>query len=40
MVYPRARHGIFGAHYQRLMNDFMRRTLHPENVVLRAEEKK
>jgi dipeptidyl aminopeptidase/acylaminoacyl peptidase len=35
MVYPRARHGIGGVHYQRLMNEFMRRTLHPERVVLR-----
>ena len=27
MIYPRARHGIFGKHYQRLMVDFIRRTL-------------
>jgi dipeptidyl-peptidase 4 len=29
MFYPRARHGLFGRHYQRLMIDFMRRTLRP-----------
>jgi dipeptidyl-peptidase 4 len=29
MLYPRARHGLFGRHYQRLMIDFMRRTLRP-----------
>jgi dipeptidyl aminopeptidase/acylaminoacyl peptidase len=27
MIYPLARHGIFGKHYQRLMVDFIRRTL-------------
>ena len=27
MFYPRARHGIFGRHYQRLVNDFMKRHL-------------
>jgi dipeptidyl-peptidase-4 len=27
MFYPRARHGIFGRHYQRLVVDFMRRNL-------------
>jgi dipeptidyl aminopeptidase/acylaminoacyl peptidase len=37
MVYPRARHGIGGAHYQRLMNEFMRRNLHPERVVMRPD---
>jgi dipeptidyl-peptidase-4 len=30
MFYPRARHGIFGAHYQRLQVEFMKRTLRPE----------
>jgi dipeptidyl aminopeptidase/acylaminoacyl peptidase len=30
MVYPNARHGIHGKHYQRLMIDFMKRTLKPE----------
>jgi dipeptidyl aminopeptidase/acylaminoacyl peptidase len=30
MIYPRARHGIFGAHYNRLMVEFMKRTLKPE----------
>jgi dipeptidyl aminopeptidase/acylaminoacyl peptidase len=40
MVYPRARHGIFGPHYQRLMNDFMRRTLRPDRVVWREEGQK
>ncbi|HXG11042.1 MAG TPA: DPP IV N-terminal domain-containing protein [Gemmataceae bacterium] len=30
MVYPRARHGLLGRHYQRLMIDFMKRTLKPE----------
>jgi dipeptidyl aminopeptidase/acylaminoacyl peptidase len=30
MFYPRARHGIAGKHYQRLMVDFMKRTLKPE----------
>jgi dipeptidyl aminopeptidase/acylaminoacyl peptidase len=29
MFYPRARHGLFGAHYARLMVDFMKRTLRP-----------
>ena len=27
MVYPRSRHGIFGKHYQRLVIDFIQRTL-------------
>ena len=27
MIYPRSRHGIFGRHYQRLMIDFIQRTL-------------
>lgn len=30
MLYPRSRHGIGGRHYQRLIYDFMRRTLKPE----------
>ena len=30
MFYPRARHGIFGRHYQRLVMDFMVRTLRPQ----------
>jgi dipeptidyl aminopeptidase/acylaminoacyl peptidase len=30
MFYPRARHPILGRHYQRLLLDFMVRTLHPE----------
>ncbi len=30
MFYPRARHGIRGRHYQRLLIDFMVRALHPE----------
>jgi dipeptidyl-peptidase-4 len=30
MLYPRARHGIFGRHYQRLVLDFMQRTLQPK----------
>ncbi len=29
MFYPRARHGLFGRHYQRLTVDFMKRTLRP-----------
>jgi dipeptidyl-peptidase-4 len=29
MVYPHARHGGFGKHYQRLQNDFMKRVLQP-----------
>jgi len=29
MVYPNARHGISGKHYQRLTLDFMKRTLKP-----------
>jgi dipeptidyl-peptidase-4 len=29
MFYPQARHGIFGRHYQRLVIDFMKRTLQP-----------
>jgi dipeptidyl aminopeptidase/acylaminoacyl peptidase len=30
MIYPHSRHGMFGRHYQRLLVDFMRRTLQPE----------
>jgi dipeptidyl-peptidase-4 len=30
MLYPLARHGLTGPHYQRLMRDFMRRVLRPE----------
>jgi dipeptidyl aminopeptidase/acylaminoacyl peptidase len=30
MIYPRARHGGFGKHFQLLMVDFMKRTLRPE----------
>jgi hypothetical protein len=30
MIYPRARHPIFGTHYRRLMNEFMQRALKPE----------
>jgi dipeptidyl aminopeptidase/acylaminoacyl peptidase len=30
MFYPRARHGGFGKHYQRLVIDFMKRTLQPQ----------
>jgi dipeptidyl aminopeptidase/acylaminoacyl peptidase len=30
MLYPTARHGIFGRHYQRLGIEFMKRTLKPE----------
>jgi dipeptidyl aminopeptidase/acylaminoacyl peptidase len=40
MIYPRARHGIFNTHYLRFMNEFMRRNLHPERVVLREDDKK
>ncbi len=29
MLYPHARHGIGGAHYQRIQNDFMKRVLQP-----------
>jgi dipeptidyl-peptidase-4 len=29
MLYPHARHGIGGDHYQRLLKDFMKRTLQP-----------
>jgi dipeptidyl-peptidase-4 len=29
MFYPHARHGIGGAHYQQLVNDFINRTLQP-----------
>jgi hypothetical protein len=29
MLYPDSRHGIRGRHYQRLVIDFMRRTLRP-----------
>jgi dipeptidyl-peptidase-4 len=31
MVYPNDRHGIRGRHYQRLVVDFMRRTLQPQS---------
>jgi dipeptidyl aminopeptidase/acylaminoacyl peptidase len=37
MFYPRARHGIRGRHYQRLVIDFMVRTLHPERPSTTAE---
>ena len=30
MFYPRARHGIFGAHYQKLTVEFMKRMLQPK----------
>jgi hypothetical protein len=30
MFYPRARHGVGDRHYQRLVLDFMKRTLKPE----------
>jgi dipeptidyl aminopeptidase/acylaminoacyl peptidase len=33
MFYPRSRHGIFGAHYQRLTVEFMKRMLRPEPTV-------
>jgi dipeptidyl-peptidase-4 len=33
MFYPRAGHGLTGAHYRRLQFDFMRRCLQPEKVV-------
>ncbi len=36
MFYPRARHGISGRHYQRLLYDFMRRALQPERESLDA----
>jgi dipeptidyl aminopeptidase/acylaminoacyl peptidase len=29
MLYPLARHGLGGAHYQRLQNEFMKRALQP-----------
>jgi dipeptidyl-peptidase-4 len=29
MIYPHARHGLFGKHYQRLQLDFMKRVLQP-----------
>ena len=29
MIYPRSRHGLRGAHYQRLVIDFMVRELSP-----------
>jgi dipeptidyl aminopeptidase/acylaminoacyl peptidase len=31
MFYPRARHGIFGSHYQRLTVEFMKRMLQPSD---------
>ncbi|MBI1914606.1 MAG: prolyl oligopeptidase family serine peptidase [Planctomycetes bacterium] len=30
MLYPRARHGVFGKHSRRLMLDFMQRILRPQ----------
>ena len=30
MIYPRARHPIFGKHYRRLVLEFMQRTLRPQ----------
>ena len=30
MVYPRARHPIFGKHYRRLTLEFMQRALRPQ----------
>jgi dipeptidyl aminopeptidase/acylaminoacyl peptidase/murein tripeptide amidase MpaA len=39
MFYPRARHGIFGAHYQRLTVEFMKRMLRPELTVEVTERK-
>ena len=30
MLYPTSRHGIGGAHYQRLMREFMKQHLKPE----------
>jgi dipeptidyl-peptidase-4 len=39
MFYPRARHGIFGAHYQRLTVEFMKRMLRPELTVEVSERK-
>jgi dipeptidyl-peptidase-4 len=30
MLYPQSRHGIGGRHYQRLMVEFMKRTLKPD----------
>jgi dipeptidyl aminopeptidase/acylaminoacyl peptidase len=36
MFYPRARHGISGKHYQKLMVDFMRRTLGDAKPELKA----
>ncbi|MHB1425570.1 MAG: DPP IV N-terminal domain-containing protein [Gemmataceae bacterium] len=39
MVYPNARHGIGGKHYQRLMIDFMRRTLRPDAPEATGERK-
>jgi dipeptidyl-peptidase 4 len=29
MIYPHARHGLSGKHYQRLQIDFMKRALQP-----------
>jgi len=39
MFYPRARHGIFGAHYQRLVVEFMKRNLRPELTMEITERK-
>jgi dipeptidyl-peptidase-4 len=37
MFYPRSQHGIAGRHYQRLVIDFMVRTLQPEKVKPSAD---
>jgi dipeptidyl aminopeptidase/acylaminoacyl peptidase len=39
MVYPNDRHGIRGRHYQRLVLDFMRRTLKPDSQQATARQK-
>ncbi len=39
MVYPNDRHGIRGRHYQRLVLDFMRRTLKPDSPQATARQK-
>lgn len=36
MIYPNDRHGIGGAHYRRLMTDFMKRTLNPQPIPPKA----
>ena len=38
MFYPRARHGIFGQHYQDLVLNFMMRELRPEKRAERPTE--